>query len=339
MTEKESSRIPPGLMNCTNCDAVLQGAWCHECGQPVKGMIRHFHSIFGDFLDTVIGYDNRIWRTLIPLYFQPGRMTNDFIAGKRMRFVLPFRLFFILSLLAFLALQITALPTGVQSFQTDTSEQTGSDAPAVPTELESILEELDIPEGDTDSEPVEVVFFGGPWDRDDNPLAFGWLPSAANAQLNAWIEQAIRNVERVGDNPRQLVEDMLGLLSIVLFIMMPIFALLLKIMYVFKRRLYMEHLLVALHSHSFLFLAVLVSTGLLALQRIFQDVIVIGLIVNILVQIVPLWIPVYLLLMQKRVYAQGWPMTVWKYCVLGVLYSIMVSFALVLAALVSLINL
>ncbi len=41
------------------------------------------------------------------------------------------------------------------------------------------------------------------------------------------------------------------------------------------------------------------------------------------------WMPVYLLLMQKRVYAQGWPMTVWKYFVLGTCYSVLLSFAVV----------
>src|SRR3546814_4700084 len=49
----------------------------------------------------------------------------------------------------------------------------------------------------------------------------------------------------------------LGAMPATLFVLLPVFALMLKVAYVFKRRLYMEHLLVALHSHAFLCLALL----------------------------------------------------------------------------------
>ena len=41
-----------------------------------------------------------------------------------------------------------------------------------------------------------------------------------------------------------------------------------------------------------------------------------------------LWMPIYLLIMQKRVYAQGWPMTLLKYWLLGTCYTILLSFAI-----------
>jgi hypothetical protein len=101
---------------------------------------------------------------------------------------------------------------------------------------------------------------------------------------------------------------------------------------VFKRRLYMEHLIVGLHSHAFLCLALLLVLLVRALENWLAPnggglATVFGWIEGLLIA----WMPVYLLIMQKRVYAQGWPMTLLKYCVLGTCYSILLSFAIVVS--------
>src|SRR3546814_7156605 len=59
----------------------------------------------------------------------------------------------------------------------------------------------------------------------------------------------------------------LGAMPATLFVLLPVFALMLKVAYIFKRRLYMEHLLVALHSHAFLCLTLLLVFLTMALQR------------------------------------------------------------------------
>ena len=56
-----------------------------------------------------------------------------------------------------------------------------------------------------------------------------------------------------------LVEQVIGKLPQLMFILLPLFAVLLKVMFIFSKRLYMEHLTVALHSHSFIFIVVLLS--------------------------------------------------------------------------------
>ena len=119
--------------------------------------------------------------------------------------------------------------------------------------------------------------------------------------------------------------------------LVPLFALMLKLAFVFKRRLYMEHLVVSLHSHAFISLDLLLVFGCMALQRLvpadglFDDLLAwcIGLLVA--------WMPIYLLLMQKRVYAQGWSMTLLKYCVLGTSYMILLGFAISATAIASLV--
>ena len=90
---------------CENCGAPLHGEHCYACGQPTKGLVRHFPSIVGDFVDTVFDIDGRIWRTLWPLLLRPGHLTLEYLRGHRVRFVSPVRLFVFLSVLAFLAMQ------------------------------------------------------------------------------------------------------------------------------------------------------------------------------------------------------------------------------------------
>jgi len=90
---------------CANCGAELHGKHCYACGQPVKGMIRPLSSMLHDVADTIFNIDSRIFRTLFPLYFRPGYLSNEYFAGRRVRYVTPFRLYFFLSVAAFLLIQ------------------------------------------------------------------------------------------------------------------------------------------------------------------------------------------------------------------------------------------
>lgn len=58
--------------HCGNCGAELRGPHCHACGQPTKGLVRHFSSIVGDFFDSVFDLDSRLLRTMWPLFSRPG---------------------------------------------------------------------------------------------------------------------------------------------------------------------------------------------------------------------------------------------------------------------------
>jgi len=92
---------------CANCGAELLGQTCYACGQPVKGMVRHLASIMADVGDTILNIDSRIFRTLWPLLMKPAFLTNEYLAGRRVRYVTPFRLYFFLSVVAFLVMAIS----------------------------------------------------------------------------------------------------------------------------------------------------------------------------------------------------------------------------------------
>ena len=90
---------------CGNCGTPLLGEHCYACGQPVKGLVRHFSSIIGDTLDSVFNLDTRIFRTLGPLFARPAYITREYFEGRRVRYVSPVRLFFFLAIITFFVAQ------------------------------------------------------------------------------------------------------------------------------------------------------------------------------------------------------------------------------------------
>src|SRR5690606_31754498 len=93
---------------------------------------------------------------------------------------------------------------------------------------------------------LDVRFNDRRWDEEKNPLDT-WLPGFADRWLNAQVARASHNIARLKQDPAAFKDAALGAVPTTLFVLVPIFALMLKLAYFFKRRLYMEHLVVALH--------------------------------------------------------------------------------------------
>lgn len=365
---------------CQNCGTALLGPHCYACGQPVKGLVRHFSSIIGDFLDSVLNLDTRIVRTLGPLFVRPGWLTCEYFEGRRVRYVSPVRLFFFLSIVTFFVAQFMI------SFDRDDIQIGGGDSDAigaattvaeVEQRRDAALADLSRARAETETVPgadgglqaaratiretaaariealreaqarglppppmANTLTFGsdGPWDPEKNPIAIGWLPGFANAWLNAQAARANANIGQLRTDPDRYKNALLGAIPSTLFLLLPVFALMLKLVYAFKRRLYMEHLIVALHSHAFLCLSLLLVMLVLALRDWLAPApgalhAMFGWIEGLLFA----WMPVYLLLMQKRVYRQGWPMTLFKYCAIGISYFVLLTFGAVFTMLASLV--
>jgi len=143
------------------------------------------------------------------------------------------------------------------------------------------------------------------------------------------------NIARMQHDPNLFKDAALKTVPSTLFVLMPIFALMLKIMYAFKRRLYMEHLIVALHSHAFIFLSILVLFALAALRSLSQGA-WLRVPLGLATAAAWIWMFVYLWLMQKRVYGQGRFFTTVKYCCVGICYSVLLSVSIGIAFLLSL---
>lgn len=373
--------------HCRNCGAALQGPYCHACGQPVKGLMRPLGSVFGDLLDSVFDLDLRVLRTLGPLFTRPGFLTLEYLAGRQVRYVTPFRLFFFLAVLAFFVARLTVqIDANVNLGEGDSAIASATTVEAVVRERDARLKQMDEAKREMAGTPAAagiagieagqqairdaadkrirqlqaqgvsaappapppapafprdkgLVINGQPWDAEQHPIAIGWLPGFANRWLNTQAQHANANIERLKKDPGAFKDAVLSAIPTTLFVLVPVFALLLKLAYVFKRRLYMEHLIVALHSHAFLCLCLLlVLLAHVPSETFAPDGTWLNSVFDWVEGLLLLWMPVYLLLMQKRVYGQGWPMTLLKYGALGMIYSVLLAFAVSAAAMIGLVS-
>jgi hypothetical protein len=360
---------------CRNCGTPLLGPHCYKCGQPVKGLVRHFTSIVGDFFDSVFDFDSRTFRTLWPLFARPGWLTCEYFEGRRVRYVSPLRLFFFLSIVTFFVAQLTieassdgmivggdgisgaateaevirerdAALAELREARADAGDEPGSGTAlaaaerAVNRQADRRLAELrgEAPPDADDDENLQIRFNDDPWDPETNPVEIAWLPAFADAWINRNIGRARDNIAELQDDPERFKNALLGTIPSTLFVLLPVFAVLLKLAYAFKHRMYMEHLIVALHSHAFLCLALLGVFVVVALRDWLAPAdgalrAVFGFVEFLLFA----WMPLYLLLMQKRVYRQGWPMTLLKYAVLGTAYMVLLGIGALATLLVSLV--
>jgi len=405
---------------CGNCGKPLLGPYCYACGQPVRGLVRHFSSIAGDFVDTVLNWDARLPRTLWPLLVRPAHLTREYFAGRRVRYVSPVRLFVTLAIVTFFVAQlmlsfgdepvhlggnrdafdkakteqevvrqrdaalaemekargdnsgVPGLSVGLRQAEkairasadqriaelrksatpaADAAEAADAAASATPREkpapsAKADAKTKDAPDerrgraGDRDDDDgnFNLAFDGEDWDEKTHPIAVSWLPQFGNDGLNTLAKRAQRNIERWRQDPDQFKDALLSAVPSTLFLLLPVFALMLKLLYVFKRRLYMEHLIVALHSHAFLCLALLLTFLAMALQNwLTPDTGVLHTLFGLLEAALWIWMPLYLLLMQKRVYGQGWLMTLLKYSVLGGCYFFLLLFGAIFTVMFSVI--
>lgn len=378
---------------CANCQTPLEGEYCHHCGQSVHSVLRPVHGLFEEFFETFLHIDGRILHTIPPLFCKPGFLTLEYFSGRRVRYIAPFRLMFVLCLLAFFVLHLaTDVITHrieerhqsaalVDSGADFSQAQTASDVakllakkiavleatravsnPAIVAQVDKTeqqlrnqanarLVELGAPaSASTVSTPQTPTQSEKP-DEPIKPVHISWLPAFANTQLTGFLEHARRNLKALDHalkhgTPAEreeaidhTVTGFYGALPGTMLVLVPVFALLLKGFYLFKRRLYMEHLIVSLHSHAFLFLILLLTViiGLLS-TWVKTYVAWAGHAISLLQAPLALWVPAYLLIMQKRVYRQGWVMTVVKFWFIGWFYFWLLMFFLFIAGALGLVR-
>src|SRR6516164_10380144 len=126
----------PPLTHCENCGPELQGHWCAKCGQPAIEYRRSFRYVVADLLNEFLNWDSKFFATIALLILKPWRLTNEFLTGKRVRYVNPLRLYLLVSILFFFAVNY-----GAKEIHVDPSKLGPKDR----AELESDLKNPDLP--------------------------------------------------------------------------------------------------------------------------------------------------------------------------------------------------
>src|SRR5213595_3896296 len=124
------NRERPPLTHCENCGAQLRGHWCAQCGQPAIDYRRSFRHVIVDVLDSFLNWDSKFFATIGWLIARPWHLTNQFLAGRRVRYVHPLRLYLLVSILFFFVVNYWA-----KSIHADPSKLSAEDRADITAEL------------------------------------------------------------------------------------------------------------------------------------------------------------------------------------------------------------
>ena len=330
LREDHAHGVAPGeSADCLNCGARLRGQYCGSCGQRSRSRLISLWELISDAFGDLLELDSRLWQTLIPLLIRPGRLTRDYLSGRRARYMPPFRMYLVLSVLFFVVAFFDPREELGLLFEPEPATTTEESSSEAEDEKQQILEELadeGIVVGTEAAEDGEIedrdfrIQFDSDSDDECNVVASDLedLPDWLARRLTPERVQEVCERTRLDDG-RALLKNLLDNIPAALIILLPLMAFVLKALYPLSKRYYVEHLLFFVHFHAFFFL-------ILSLQILFVRLVALvsapELMANITVVMTSFYVPVYLFVSMRRVYGQGRFVTFIKYIALVIAYSL-----------------
>jgi len=330
---------PPRL--CQNCESPLTGPFCAQCGQQDIDYHRGFHHLAHDLLENVFHFEGKFFVTVAWLLAKPGRITVEFMAGRRASQLNPLRFYIFVSVLFFLGLSLLNhghlidIPRGeVEKIQADLNKQmketTGLTSDFSAEEKAELIRRV-----------TEAAKTDGKFDRDAVIAAIRaarkaqTAPAPSTQPLTPLPGTAGKygstrvHIDRSSGLGQSLVRKMSsGELTVgdiwdaiehriptLLFLGVPLFALLLKLLYLGSGRYYVEHLIFSLHLHTWLFLVFMLGNGYLKLASFGP-----GWIGTLAAWAIALWALWYVFRSFRVVYGQGRWLTAMKILTLGMVH-------------------
>jgi len=298
------SNIPPQQESaapaCRNCGAPAPGTYCANCGQETSLALPTVRAMLREAAGRYVALDGRMWRTLVTLLFRPGFLTREYFAGRRRRYIRPARLFLVLSIALFALLRFAG-------------------EPAIVVDRDLTQADLDEIARDAEEAKSKTGFSIGPDLR--------WR---LNVDAGSWLDPLRRRIEQFNQLSRtgrreQIYAGMLRYGPYAAFVLLPLFALLLKLLYLgrgrrhpLRPRRYAAHLVFGAHSHAFIFLTAMLFVFVTS---------------EPLRSALVLWAIAYVLWSMKIVYGGRWPGVIAR--ALAALLVYVVFFAAVVVGLVA----
>lgn len=383
---KKPKKETTPLTHCENCGQELRGRYCSNCGQAAVSYHRSFRHVVVDVLDSFLNWDSKFIRSIGLLLWRPGWLTNQFLEGKRVRFVHPLRLYLLVSIVFFLCARLIPMsgpPTikredmtpeqravfddkmaklrekqkkkhSLFSFTSNDKKDKPPSAVGTPTPVENATSSpaesvtpaepaapMSPPEPKTGATPSEldaaineIADEAVRQEKKNQPhIQFGNNKTGPKSPTALWFEQRFK--EQIGEDGAKLkifLQTLRSNLSTMMLFCIPLFAFILKVLYLRQKRFYIEHLVYALNIHAFFYLAtilvVLISMGL--------DRVIPGTPQVLLTLLLCLLMFVQVFISIRRVYRQGWFMSLFKFAFGGLVYAIILFLGVVATAIVML---
>ena len=276
--------LPAACLNCKQALAMPRPNFCPACGQETNLKPPTLLTFVQQFGGAYLSTEGALWRTLRLLLLQPGELTRQYLAGRRKHYVLPLRLYLTISVVTLLLVRVLG---GVQ---VDLAATKGFD----PKQADAI--------------PITIA--GGRAGMKNGEFYCTDLPPWLCRQLKARVDldgpAFQREIERFG-------ERFAANLGAAMFVLLPSFALWLKLAYRNRHLLYTEHLVFALHLHAFWFIALAFALP----DSVWLATLAIG------------TMPVYAMLALRRVYGgRFWPRLL-RAAVISALYGLTLGLAMI----------
>ena len=363
-------RQPLPFTHCQNCGAELTGPHCAQCGQAAVDYRRSFRHVIVDVLDSFLNWDSKFFATIGLLIAKPWRLTNEFLAGKRVRYLHPLRLYLLASILFFFAINYGAKGLRLEPGKISEKNRTAI-AAAVAEKRDEIEAEIDKENLSaeerkkaqealdylTKPSPAATEAAGNQPSPTIAPTASPTQPSStiapaaspsdsgkrtygavnerpflvfdadkkSSTPFERWLET--RAKEKMGEHGTKMglfIATLFSNLPYMMLCCIPLFAFVLKVLYIRRHVFYIDHLVYALHIHTFFYTGImLIVLATMGLRRIAPPTLA-GWIIAFL------WLlfVVQIFLSIRRVYRQGWFMSTLKFFVGGFVYMIVLFLAL-----------
>lgn len=250
---------------CRNCGEMVEERYCQRCGQLAASYHRPFFSLVTESISDSFALDGRIARTLPLLLFRPGVLTRRYTEGKRARYMPPFRLFLLSSLIFYFV--VFALVGNANWLNFADVNVDGQQLSA--EEMQELREAFVGPDGDFDEARMREFLNSvredagersegeaGPVDIPDAPVPDEVAAPAETPDTVAEIPEIEERVQRIIDNPRLFVSAVETWLPRLSLLLVPFTMLAMSLMYFWRRKVFVyDHAIHALNLHSWMYLA------------------------------------------------------------------------------------
>lgn len=301
--------------NCANCATPLTGSFCHVCGQRAH-VHRSLLHLCEEVLHGLLHFDAKAWRTLPMLVAKPGKLTRDYIDGKRTRFVSPLALFLFMMFLMFFAVSSIDITKSGNVPGTVASATAGleKDIAKAKTKLEKAEAKLAAArakgesdksaQADVDPARSEVNEKEVALRTITNAVAGkgGTLVQSSDISVTTGHSRLDETIKHAIKNPEFTIYKIKNAASKFSFLLVPLSLPFLWLMFFWKRGVTMyDHAVFALYSLSFMALLVVVLT-LLAKTGL-------NTLVAYLACMAP---PLHMFLQLRGTYSLGFASTLWR---------------------------
>jgi len=262
---------------CLNCGVPLDilDRYCHNCGQINSIKKLSLKDFFGEFFSSLFSYDSRLMHTMRALLFSPGKISKEYIEGKRVKYANPFRFYLSISIIFFiinglfidfdrLSYQIEKSNTPSNSKDKTLKKETDSRKPIINYFIETEKNDSIIHYSEAQLDTMSTLnafnkrlriytrHYAKTNERSPE-IALNSL-NHNNNWYNKYIYKRSLKTTKLNSNPIELLRFVFSKLPFIIFFFLPFFTFAIWIFYIKNSFTYMEHLVFTFHTQTMFFI-------------------------------------------------------------------------------------